>query len=315
EEAAVSDFATPDGFTLPLRTFDGLVKQHAFNEIPVLLTLFDLAFPGFRARADFAEPGADADGWVGTDMSGKLRRYGGGPTLPRGRYFGVCKPDGSDGGGVAREIFAYARPSQTGVVLIDDMFDADKVAAANVRYGTHFEQGPYFLLHLREPERFGHAPQAAANAGYALNGLGFFRVPYTVRPLRLEKVLDLRFIRPAVACHEIFSQADVVNIVCQMPPTANFSQFLVLLLGQHRGGNQLTTAIGRELRRWGVGGLVYPSARCDCAVQYTDGALTDWHGWNLVSYAGIPRDDAVFVDELISIQSGANLKSGQEFFG
>jgi hypothetical protein len=301
EDDALFALSTPDGFTLPVKTFDGFLKQHSINHIPVLLQLFERAYPGFCAEPIGLEKHEKSGNWAISDMSGKLRRYGGGPSLPRSRYYGVCKPNGSDGGGVAREIFAYARPQQTGIVLIDDMFDQHISDSANKRYGSHFERGPYFLLYLQEPERLGKTPKAAADAGFALGSLNFFRIPYSVRRIRLERIIDLRFLQVAVAFHEIFSQPKVVDDVL-LPPTANFAEFLMLLLGQYRGGNALTVAIGRELRKWGVQGLIYPSARCDCAVQYTDRALTDWHGWNLVSYAGIPRDDAEAFDQLISIQ-------------
>lgn len=136
--------------------------------------------------------------------------------------------------------------------------------------------------------------------------------------MRLERIIDLRFVQVAVAFHKIFSKPEVIDIKYPLPPTANFAEFLMLLLGQHRGGSMLTTAIGRELRKRGVQGLVYPSARCDCAVQYTDGALTDWHGWNMVNYAGIPLDDGATVDELISVQifgEGSLLADVGAFYG
>jgi len=56
------------------------------------------------------------------------------------------------------------------------------------------------------------------------------------------------------------------------------------MLGQYRGGNPMTQAVGRELRIWGVGGLIYPSARCDSVVAAEDGQVIDWYGWNLVDY-------------------------------
>lgn len=315
EDDTLFALPTPEGFTLPVKTFDGFVKQHSIKHIPSLLQLFDLAYPGFNA-----EPleGTRGDNWAITDMSGKLRRYGGGPSLPRGRYYGVCKPNGSDGGSVAREIFAYARPKQTGIVLIDDMFDPDNADSANSRYGTDFERGEYFLLYLREPERFGKAAETAADAGYALKGLNFFRIPYGTRRIRLERVIDLRFPDVWIAFHEIFSRQDVVDIKFPLARTGSFVEFLMLLLSQHRGGNALTTAIGRELRKWGVKGLVYPSARGDCAVQYTDWALSDWHGWNMVNYAGIPLDSDATVDQLVSVNifaKGGSLADATAFYG
>jgi hypothetical protein len=62
------------------------------------------------------------------------------------------------------------------------------------------------------------------------------------------------------------STVQIINIKYPLPPTASFAEFPMLLLGQHRRGNMLTTVIGRGLRRRGVRGLVYPSARCDCAL-------------------------------------------------
>jgi hypothetical protein len=56
-------------------------------------------------------------------------------------------------------------------------------------------------------------------------------------------------------------------------------------------------AIGADLRRLGVNGLIYPSARVDVAVEYGNGSVLGSKGWNLVLYRGSsPPREAVHLD-------------------
>jgi hypothetical protein len=112
----------------------------------------------------------------------------------------------------------------------------------------------------------------------------FFKVPCATRQLRREKVVDLRL--PAVQTwfFDTFSKEEWLNIHLPLPPMSSFLELLVVMLGQYRGGNAMTQAVGRELRIWGIGGLIYPSARCDSAVVVEGGQVIDWRGWNLVDY-------------------------------
>ena len=66
---------------------------------------------------------------------------------------------------------------------------------------------------------------------------------------------------------------------------ANFLGLLPFLVFPTRGGTPITEAIGRHLRRIGVGGLIFPSSRQDCAC-----GVTSYRGWNLLDYRESPRD-------------------------
>ena len=50
------------------------------------------------------------------------------------------------------------------------------------------------------------------------------------------------------------------------------------------GGDGLTNAIGSYLRTIGVEALIFPSARSDTYVEFRNGELVDFGGWNLVDY-------------------------------
>jgi hypothetical protein len=75
----------------------------------------------------------------------------------------------------------------------------------------------------------------------------------------------------------------------------SFRDILPELLNQNYGGstgsNMRLQAIGAQLRKAGVKGLIFPSARSDVSVTYKNGQLVDSHGWNMVAYRGrAPRE-------------------------
>ena len=231
-------------------------------------------------------------------------------TLPRGCYAGVCHWTGDDGGGVAREIFAYTVPQTTGIVLIDDMSHPDDVAQINSRYTSRFESGDYFLMFVAEPENLIPTEwrERARTNGELPN---FFSVPWTKGYKILDKVVDLRLPQVQEWFFEEFSDPKRLNIGWSLPEMTSFHEMLPLLQGQSRGGNPMTLAIGRELRLMRVGGLVFPSARCDTAVVQEHGKIVDWYGWNLVDYS--QRESDGFA---MAVMNNPELvRNGWEFFG
>jgi hypothetical protein len=213
---------------------------------------------------------------------------------------------------VAREIFAYAAPAKTGIVIIDDMADAATAAAANARYGAGFERGEYFLLCLVEPERVIPAQwQDACRAAGKLPN--FFEIPWVKERKSLDKVVDLRLPRVQQWFFEEFTDPERLNLGWALPEMSSFHEMLALLQGQHRGGNPLTQAIGRELRLMGVNGLVFPSARCDAAAIVRQGSIVDWYGWNLVDYS--QRESGWDAGTMTTMNDLEVLKNGWEFFG
>jgi hypothetical protein len=293
----------PSGLQIPVSTFDGDVRRVAIDNASVRV-LFEAAFPAFKADEKYYR-NADL-------ISGRYRRYSGADTLARGSYSSVCRSDGSEPGGLVREIFAYAWPEETGIVLIDDMSEPDEAFRINRRYGSQFEQGPYFLVFCAEPERI--VPREWQGRANISN---FFAVPYITEHRQIENVIDLRLPVVQEWFFEVFSKEEWLNIHVPLPEMHSFLELLPLLVGQRRGGNALTQAVGRELRLWGVGGLVYPSARCDCADVVDEGEVVDWYGWNLVEYSVRREDtfnpfDASTVTQMLDFAD--DIQHGNKFF-
>ena len=147
-----------------------------------------------------------------------------------------------------------------------------------------------------------------------------FAVPVVQEQKAIDKVIDLRHARVQEWFFEVFSKEEWLNIHFPLPNMSVFFDLLPFLVGQKRGGNVLTQAVGRELRLWGVNGLVYPSARCDAVVLMEDGDVVDWYGWNLVDYSKTggqepqfnPRDAAVMIQ---MPQLASDIQHGLKFFG
>lgn len=79
----------------------------------------------------------------------------------------------------------------------------------------------------------------------------------------------------------------------------NFVGLLPFLIFPTQGGSPITDAIGRWLRKNGVEGLIYPSARNDVECIVENGALICATGWNFVDYrdSPLPRIESCLVIE------------------
>jgi hypothetical protein len=270
----ISIFSRPAELRVPVCTFDGVVRTVEIDD-PLVRAIFDAAFPAFSAGEGYYR---NADIW-----GGRYRRYAGSSgSLDSRSYSTVARWNGHDDGVSIREIFAYSEPTETGIVMLDDMADPRDAATANRKYRTTLEPGPYLLLFVHEPERLIGNEWRELSSDDALPNL--YRVPCGTRHIRLENVIDLRLPPVQAWFFETFSQEDWLNIHFPLPPAQSFLELLLVMLGQYRGGNLMTQAVGGELRLWGIGGLVYPSARCDCAVVVENDEVIDWYGWNLVDY-------------------------------
>jgi hypothetical protein len=296
---------------VPVCTFDALVRTIEIED-PIVSHVFEAAFPAFKGGAKHHRF-YDFDG-------GRYRRYAGSAgTLEADSYFSVVRWNGRDEGSLIRELFAYTDPVDTGLVMIDDMSDARDASSINRKYGSNFETGEYLLLFVHEPERL-MSPECQALAVSVGALPNFFKVPFATRRLRREKVVDLRL--PAVQAwfFDTFSKEEWLNIKWPLPPVRSFAELLIVMLGQHRGGNLMTQAVGRELRIWGIGGLIYPSARCDSAVVVEGGQIIDWYGWNLVDYEKTrEREGGKFnpwaAFSYTMIARTADIMHGVDFFG
>jgi hypothetical protein len=305
----MSILSGPSGLQIPTCTFDGSVKTTSLND-PFIRAVFEKAFPAFIAGKQYY---ANAD-----IFSGRYRRFAGSDNLPRGSYSSVCGWDQNDDGGLAREVFSYVYPEETGIVLVDDMSNPHVAASINAGYGSQFESGQYLLVLSVEPEQV-VSPQWRERAMVDGELLNFFAIPCATQHKKLEKVIDLRL--PVVQdwFFKIFSDREWLNIGFPLPDMEFFLELLPFLVGQRRGGNPVTQAVGRELRLWGINGLVYPSARCDAAVVLEHGDVVDWYGWNLVDYSVGRKEnqelklfDVMAVTELRELAS--DLQTGFKFY-
>jgi hypothetical protein len=112
---------------------------------------------------------------------------------------------------------------------------------------------------------------------------------------RIEGVVDLRQREVQQWFFETYVNRGMI------PTNATgFVDILPELLQPHLGGstgsNNRLPAIGADLRRAGVNGLVYPSARTDVGVAYAGEQIKRFRGWNLVLYRGQPPRTVLNVD-------------------
>jgi hypothetical protein len=289
--------------TMPLSTLDTWLKQVDATQLnPMGMLALDHAFPHFLTFLDFDEDQAHnallRRGYgVGTFAKGdRARRFAGDNTLPRGRYFTLCKnPQGDDGDTLQAELWAYYRPDQGGSMAMLD--------SGNEALLAEFEQkGWWKLPRLSVPYiglMFGPSEEGtnpfAQLAGVEPPNAPVVLLPLAIRKERIERVLDLRrpeatnwlarfFSRLVIATDASAGIRDWMRCTPLRPPVDDIGPMLPTLLTQERGGGIFDQMVGCWLRRNGVQGLVYPSVRNDPSVTVHEGQVQDWHGWNFVDY-------------------------------
>jgi hypothetical protein len=121
----------------------------------------------------------------------------------------------------------------------------------------------------------------------------FAILPYTVAPMRLQNVLDLRFPDAQRWLFETFAAGDgewVTFLGTKLPKEEGFCGLLPTLMARDNGGNGFTDVIGSYLRHHGVEALVFPAARSDVFTHFVNAELIESGGWNLVDYRGFTED-------------------------
>jgi len=295
--------------SMPLVVFEGWLKQIDVDELnPVGQIALDRGFPLFLSWVDFSEDTAhNVMTRRGYGMSAfyrppRTRRYAGDDTLPRGRYYTVCRNSrGDDGGALIGELYAYYRVHTAGVVAIVD--SADEKSIHQMRESGFWKLPPLqtpFIGVLFAPWQNTANPIAKLFDVEPPNTLSVL-LPLTIRQTRIDRVLDLRQPEAARWFAYYFSRlvvdtrtdADPKWIRCcpNRPPLESIEAMLPTLLTQEQGGGLFCQMAGSWLRQHGVNALVYPSARNDVRVEVMDGAVVDSSGWNLVDYraAAVPR--------------------------
>ena len=293
---------------LHLTTVSVQTRQIAVGDLSALAqAFFQFAFPGFftppseRAPDDPDHP--DFDGKVHHNL--KARRYCGDilsfhgareSDLPRGCYHALAGSDGTDLGLLRNELRAYANYDETGPFLLIDAALESEYAMVGLPAP---EPSIIGLLpagtraHLRFRQ---HLQAAGLSDDHAQQLLmpGFDRhisVRMNTDTLQLDigEAVDLRCPKAREAFHRRYARGiDGLPGFGAPAPGPGFEHLLPTLLGKQRGGPLTTQMIGMDLRRNGVGALIYPSARIDAHVTVEDGQVSDWRGFNLVDYRNAP---------------------------
>jgi len=311
---------------VPFRTFTGSLKQLAPDDLsPTQQALFDLLFPAFRGSSAADEAFAAAQqNPLATAMAPFIqvapgerrpRRYAG-FDFPRSRYFAVCADGGGDAQTLAHELRAYRDPIDVGMVEVLDLANGCVLSVRESTTRLAAQEALAVLVH--EPQRLPAPVRGLAHQtlpGLAGEPLEVHLFPYRVTRVTVEKTIDLRYPEVRDWLYKTFrvpsdeaGAAAAPDFGPGLTPTTARSRFTfenarppvpdsfwsmlpTLINPDLGGGNPGDTGstfvmIGHWMRQNGVGGLVYPSARCDVAAVFQDGALTQWQGWNLLDYRG-----------------------------
>ena len=266
-------------------------------------------FPGYHQGAGFENadladssplrPFQDAKFSVIRDKN-QSRRYAGDYSLPRSSYFTVCRTSsGDDGGLLLRELGAYAKPHVSGMVVVLDTTDPTEEVAP-LRAMLKSGKSALFLF-PQEPRHF-PSPFRKLVGGQAQGHAQITAViPTQILQVKFDQLIDLR--TPSTRRWFTTELTRLTNdgvparngttVTLRAFPLAapleRFEDLLPTLLTQALGGGRGVTDIaGRWLRQIGADGLIFPSARADVSVTYSNGILNSWYGWNLVDYRSAP---------------------------
>jgi hypothetical protein len=111
----------------------------------------------------------------------------------------------------------------------------------------------------------------------------------TVTEIDSDGVLDLRIPQGQGELISILQSSNFLRGKFSNLGPDSFLQCVPTLMAEQRGGTIFHVYIGHMLRKRGVRGLIYPSARCDAATEVVNGALARWAGWCFVDYGGAPE--------------------------
>jgi len=266
-------------------------------------------FPGYHEGAGFEHADLtdssplrafqDAKFSVVRDRN-QSRRYAGDYTLPRSSYFTVCRTySGDDGGLLLCELGAYAKPHVSGMVVVLDTTDpADEVAA--LRAMLKSGKSALFLF-PQEPRHFPSPFRKLVGRKVQERAQITAVIPTQILQVKFDRLIDLR--TPStrrwfttnltrLTNDGVPGRDDTTVALPAFPlagPLDRFEDLLPTLLTQSLGGGRGVTDIaGKWLRQIGADGLIFPSARADVSVTYSNGVLSSWYGWNLVDYRGAP---------------------------
>ncbi|TAY71258.1 hypothetical protein [Rhizobium leguminosarum] len=224
---------------------------------------------------------------------GLERRFAGDASLPRSRYWSICKDQtGDDDGNLVFELYNYSSISQSGLIgILDTSLSCVGEFVTNLRGGQMLPENRVFIELLRPVGATSSAveaffPNAARSARL------MFYVPLRIKQLTFERLVDLRIPQTAAWFASALSgltwniQGEYMSPFPSNPPELdNFIDILPCLLDQKPGGgDEAVQVAGHLLRVIGADALIFPSARSSASVRFDQGQIHSHTAWNLVDY-------------------------------
>jgi len=305
---------------IPLSSFNSTVKfyRSSFSN-PLGSMLMNEAFPRFCAR-NAQEITQDqhkyqqekmATAW----MTGAKRvfmvkdilrrRFAGDATLHRGCYYSVCNDKlGNDHGTLARELTAYMDPCMYGSIIVHDL----QMPEDSIMLQKYCTAPAGFAVELL-PTVEGSNPivmqMQQANLLTVSDPLKPYLIymPLAIEQFEIPQVLDLRQLEEQIWLTKFFPQGNEILTMPAAMPLETFPELLPSLMSAERGGNDFTNSLGFFLRKTGVNGLVFPSARSDVQCEFLHGQLNDFRGWNFVDYRHAKK---TFTDRIVDVSHWEN---------
>jgi len=230
----------------------------------------------------------------------KPRRYAGGGDLGPQRYYAVAGSENppSDDGTLISELHEYWDPGwifHTGrVMLLDGGIPGDRRHIADFR--IEWDRDPSTIICIFWPLHKSHVTAAVRLSGRDEPMAVVLFLRASVAETGSDGVLDLRHPGGQAEFVEVVRSSNFLRSRFANPEDPDlFLQCVPTLMGEERGGSVFHAYVGGILRRQGVRGLIYPSARRDAATEVVNGVLTRWTGWCFVDYVGAPEvPDTVF---------------------
>jgi hypothetical protein len=302
-----------------LTTFRGWLRSHRQDELNVWgEAALKLAFPLFMVEWTEQKLTHVAENLhplckTLVLQTRQYRRFAG-YNLERGSYYSLIRDDtGNDFGTLAAELNAYRdradqdiyvevfdklSPSILGQIagspkfreaiescVIVAMFPASRLRLAVEQYGV-IGQG-----RMSDPNLASHLTE---------NRLVYLMLLPIVAKHEIQRVVDLRDPETRETFYQIFAVGRIgkAEPSYYRPLGKNISSFIGMvpeLIDPHPGGatggqGGPLQAIGDYLRGKAVAGLVYPSARTDSYVEFKNGEMSDFGGWNFVDFRNSPQE-------------------------
>lgn len=268
---------------IPLRTFEGFLKQITFQRLnPIEQELFEFLFPCYLGKLEPGKTVHELDEYsISHDEKGNDRQT------------------------LAYKLRAFRDPVTTGLVEVIDLADgySFQIKKEHIRFSP--EPAIAVLIHEFEilPEKL-QKLEFKCIPGLKDQPVHLYRFPYTVKHQTLKDTLDLRFPDAREWFFQMFKVPDIplenedVTTVysrfhlekAKPPAPSEFWSMLPTLINPDLGNGKLPLTqstliyIAYQLRLMGCAALISPSAGADVSVTVEQSNLKDFSGWNLIFF-------------------------------